>query len=97
MRAEPLCYVLAGRAGQTLTLAVRSPDGNVAVAVYVPGFKVTRASDGPGISGATLPGAGDQDEAKVFSARLPVSGRYLLVLGTTRGGGGQFRMDVGVR
>ncbi len=97
VRAEDVCYALSARAGQHLKLSLKSPDGNVVVAVYMPGYKVIPASDGPNISGKTLPGAADQDEARNLTAILPVMGRYLLVLGTTRGAGGDYKLQIGVR
>ena len=97
VRAEDVCYVLNVLAGQRLSLSLGSPDGNVVVAVYLPGYKVVPASDGPDISGKTLPKAADQDEARNLTAVLPVKGRYLLVLGTTRGAGGEYKLHVSVR
>ena len=96
LRAEDVCYFLSARAGQRLTLVVRSPDSNVVVAVYEPGYRVTPANDGPDIAGKTLRGAADQDEAQAVKALLPATGRYLFVLGTTRGAGGQYRMQVSI-
>ena len=97
IRAESICYALDARAGQHLKIGLRSPDKNVVGTVYRPGYRVEAVPDGPDFKGATLPGASDEDEATRVDARLPVGGRYLLVLGTTRGGGGEYRMQVGVR
>ena len=97
VRAEEVCWVLAARAGQTLDAQVTSPDGNVVFSLYRPGYSVRPASDGPDISGPTMPGAGEQDDATAVKATLPVSGPYLFVLGTTRGGGGEYRLRVSVR
>ena len=97
VRAEDVCYALSARSGQHLKLSLKSPAGNVVVAVYLPGYKVVPAADGPDISGKTLPGAADQDEARNLTAALPMMGRYLLVLGTTRGAGGEYNLKVGVR
>lgn len=97
IRAESICYTVEARAGQSLKISIRSPDKNVVVTVYRPGYRVEASADGPDFKGAALPGAGDEDEAMQVDARLPVNGRYLLVLGTTRGGGGEYRMRVGVR
>ena len=51
------------------------------------------SDDGPDISGATMPGADGQHDATT----LPASGRYLFVLGTRRGGGGECTFRVSVR
>ena len=97
LRAEDACYVLSARAGQRLFVSVLSPDDNVVAAVYRPGFRVTPATDGPDIKGRTLPGASDTDDARAVRALLPTTGQYLLVLGTMRGAGGQYRLRVGLR
>ena len=96
-RAESACYAVEAGMGQTLEIEVTSPDRNVVVSVYRPGYRVRAASDGPDFVGATLRGASDEDEATRIVSRLPASGRYLLVLGTTRGAGGEFHMRVDVR
>ncbi len=97
VRAEEVCYALDARAGQTLQATVSSPDDNVVFSLYRPGYEVKPASDGPDISGPTVPGAGAQDDATAVKATLPASGRYLFVLGTARGGGGEYRLRVSVR
>lgn len=98
IRAESVCYVVSAKAGQALHLVVRSPDQNVVVTAYEPGYiMVPRSGDDPDFKGSTLPGASDRDEATRLNARLPATGKYLLVLGTTRGAGGEFNMKIGVR
>ena len=97
VRAEEVCYALEGRAGQTLQAAVSSPEDNVVFSLYRPGYSIKPASDGPDIAGPTVPGAGEQDDAASVKAVLPASGRYLFVLGTTRGGGGEYKLRVSVR
>lgn len=97
VRAEEVCYVLDGRAGQALQAGVTSPDDNVVLSLYRPGYAVKPASDGPDISGPTVPGAGAQDDATSVKAILPTSGPYLFVLGTTRGGGGEYKLKVSVK
>ncbi len=97
VRAEEVCYVLAARAGQTIQADVTSPDENVVFSLYRPGYSVKPADDGPDISGPTVPGAGGQDDATTVKATLPASGRYLFVLGTTRGGGGEYTLRVSVK
>ena len=97
VRAEEVCYVLVARAGQDMQADISSPDNNVVFSLYRPGYRVKPADDGPDISGVTVPGAGDQDDATTVRATLPASGRYLFVLGTVRGGGGEYTLRVSVR
>ena len=77
IRAEEVCYVLSARAGQQMQADTTSPDGNGVFSLYQPGYSIKPASDGPDISGPTLPGAGDQDDATTVRATLPASGHYL--------------------
>lgn len=97
VRTEEVCYALDVRAGQSLQADLSSPDGNVVFSLYRPGYAVKPASDGPDISGPTVTGAGAQDHATTVKATLPASGRYLFVLGTSRGAGGEYRLRVSIR
>lgn len=96
-RAEDVCYALAARAGQHIEVDITSPDENVVFSLYAPGYRVRRGTDGVDITGPTMPGAGDEDDATSLHATLPTSGRYLFLLGTKRGGGGEYRLQVRVR
>ncbi|MFC7475982.1 hypothetical protein ACFQS7_16540 [Dankookia sp. GCM10030260] len=79
-------YALGARAGQTLRLRVTAVEQNAAVQIWLPGA-VLPAEDPMGdITGETLPGAGEGQDASAWSGRLPRSGRYLVVVGSTRGG-----------
>lgn len=97
LRAEYACYTLAARAGQTLTVTARSAEDNVVFSVYEPGYVLKQASDGPDITGSALSGAGDQDEATSLVSKLPQSGQYLLLFGTTRGAGGTYTVRFEVK
>jgi len=97
IRAEDVCYVLTAHAGQHLDANITSLEQNVAFSLYTPGYQVTPGSEGPDISGSTVPGAGDQDDATSLHARLSASGRYLFLLGTVRGGGAKYQLHVQVR
>ena len=74
-------YGFTARAGQRMILSVSAVENNAVFQVYRPGFAIA-ADD---IAGATLPGAGVDDDAAKWSGKLPVSGRYLIVVGPTRG------------
>ena len=97
LRAEDACYTLAARVGQTLTVKAKSAEDNVVFSVYEPGYVLKQASDGPDINGPALPGAGDQDEATSLVRKLPRTGQYLLVFGTTRGAGGTYTVRFEVK
>ena len=96
-RAEYACYTLSARAGQLLDVQVRSAEQNVVLIAYQPGYAITRDADGPDVSGPTLAGAGEQDEAMGVHGRLDRSGTYLFLLGSTRGAGGTYTLRATVR
>ncbi len=96
VRAEDVCYALVARAGQHIEADIQSPDENVVFSLYAPGYRVTPGTDGVDITGPTLPGAGDEDDATSLHATLPANGRYLFLLGTKRGAGGDYRLQVRV-
>ncbi|PPQ29696.1 hypothetical protein CCS01_20810 [Rhodopila globiformis] len=83
------CFTVTARSGQHLAVSQRPAAGpsNIVMQIYKPGWKITRTDDGPEIAAHALPGAGEGEDAKSWYGRLPASGTYLLVIGTTRGGG----------
>ncbi len=82
VRGEFACYAFSARAGQQLEVRVSAEENNAVFQAYLPGWTIS--SDG-GPNGATLPGAGEGQDATSVSAKLPANGRYLLVVGGTRG------------
>jgi hypothetical protein len=96
-RGEIACLTVGARAGQRLAIAQRDRgEGNIVLQLYRPGWKIVPISDGLEIRGAALPGAEEGADAPSWSGLLPVAGTYLLVLGTTRGGGA-YRMRIEIR
>ena len=79
-----------------MTATVESPEKNVVFQIYRPGWKIGRSEDGFAFQGEALQGAGEIADAASWSGRLPESGSYLFVLGTTRGGG-EYRLQVEIR
>ena len=93
-RGERACFTIGAGAGQTLSVTQRkSPDSNIVFQLYQPGWKIT---PGPDLSGDALKGAADGDDARAWSGKLPAKGNYLLVVGTTRGGG-EYNLRVEIR
>ena len=79
-------YEIVASKGQTMTLGITSEEGNAVFTLYRPGYRI---ADDDGIStvvGATLAGAGEGEDAMQWQGVLPVSGRYLIDVGATRGG-----------
>ena len=73
IRGEQARNKVAARAGQTLDVNITSDEDNAVFQIYLPGEK------------GTLPGAGEMDDAKKFSGKVPTDGEYVIVVGPTRG------------
>jgi hypothetical protein len=93
-RGERNLYSLNAKAGQTMTVTITTPDGNAVFQLYEPGTTVGRDNDGAlEFHGEALHGAADGEDATRWQGRLPKSGTYLIVVGSTRGNA-RFSMDV---
>lgn len=73
VRGERERFVLHGQAGQRLQIQISSREDNAVFGVLQPERK------------QWLQGAGERDDAKEWAGTLPVSGEYLIVVGSTRG------------
>lgn len=96
-RGERDCYTLALRYGQRLVILQGTDPATQAVfQLYRPPWRLERANQGLAISGAALPGTEDGRDATRFEGRVPVTGDYLLVIESPRGGG-DYRLSIGAR
>ena len=73
IRGERARHTVSAKAGQTLEVKVTSEEDNAVFQIYLPGEK------------GTLPGAGEMDDAKKFSGKVPADGEYVIAVGPTRG------------
>jgi hypothetical protein len=73
VRGRQSGHIVTAKAGQTLEVSVTSAEDNAVFQIYLPGEK------------GTLPGAGETDDAKKFSGKVPTDGDYLIVVAPTRG------------
>jgi hypothetical protein len=86
VRGESDHYFLVAKAGQKLEVSLSSREQNAAFAIYQPGYKAGKdADDILEIKGAALPGAGEGEDATAWKGVLPSSGKYLILVGGTRG------------
>ena len=69
IRGERARHIVNAKAGQTLDVNITSDEDNAVFQVYLPGEK------------GTLPGAGEMDDAKKFSGKIPTDGKYMIVSG----------------
>jgi len=69
---------------------------NAVFGIDKPGYKISVEDGITDIDGESLPEAGETNDAKVWKGRLPVSGKYLIVVGGTRGNA-DYKLIVAVR
>jgi hypothetical protein len=87
-------YSLKASAGQIMTVTITAPDDNAVFQIYEPGVQVARDADGLlQFTGNALAHAADSDDATRWSGRLPRTGTYMVVVGSTRGNA-RYSVDV---
>jgi hypothetical protein len=86
IRGESDQYFLTAKAGQKMEVGITAVEKNAAFAIYQPGYKVGKDADGIlEIKGTALQGAGEGEDATAWQGVLPSSGKYLILVGGTRG------------
>jgi hypothetical protein len=87
-------YSLKASAGQIMTVTITAPDDNAVFQIYEPGVQVARDADGLlQFTGHALGHAADGDDATRWNGRLPHTGTYTIVVGSTRGNA-RYSVDV---
>ena len=89
-------YVITASQGQTMTVRITSAAKNAVFQLFGPGAVVLHNEDGQAVEGVALRGAGEGEDATAWSGVLPASGRYLIVVGGTRGNAA-YRLTVAVK
>jgi len=84
VRGEKHLWSFEARAGQEATVAIRAPERNAVFQIWRPGARIAAVAPVE-IEGEALPGAGEAQDARRWQGRLPASGRYLVVVGPSRG------------
>jgi hypothetical protein len=96
-RGERECFTITARTGQRMTVTQTDlGEGNIVLQLYRPRWTVVPSPDGTVVRGRALEGAGEGSDAREWTGRLPATGAYLIVIGTSRGGG-EYKVRVGVR
>lgn len=94
LRGARNLYSATAATGQTMTVTITAPEGNAVFQIYEPDTKIGRDNDGIlEFEGKALRGADETDDATRWNGRLPRNGKYLIVVGSTRGNAG-YSMDV---
>jgi hypothetical protein len=92
VRGKRDLYSVKAIARQILTVTITTPDGNAVFQIYEPGTTISRDADGLlEFKGKTLHDVGA--DAARWSGRLPLSGTYIISVGSTRGNA-SYSMDV---
>ena len=83
-------YSLTAAKGQILTVTFTVPDDNAVFQIYEPDLTIGRDADGAvEFKGTVLP----SDDPTRWSGRLPQSGKYVILIGSTRGSA-RYSMDI---
>jgi hypothetical protein len=86
VRGDQDQYFLTAKAGQKMAVSITALENNAAFTIYQPGYQAGKDADGIlEIKGATLKGAGEGEDATTWQGVLPASGKYLILVGGTRG------------
>lgn len=85
IRGDRDMYALTAKAGQTMTVEISALEDNAVFQIYEPGAKFVKEDGITEVKGTALPKAGDEDDAKSWSGKLPKSGKYWIIVGGTRG------------
>jgi hypothetical protein len=93
-RGERACFTFEAGRGQHISVSQADPGAsNIVMQIYRPPWAITRKDDSISVRGEALPGAKEGDDANGWDGALPIIGRYLLVLGTSWGGG-EYRVQI---
>ena len=83
IRGDRDTYILGARGGQTMTVSITSREDNAVFQIETP-------------DGDFLPRAGEMDDARKWSGRLPADGDYRIIVGGTRGNA-SYKVTVSIR
>ncbi len=97
IRGERDQYTLTAKAGQKMAVSLAALENNAALTIYQPGYRAGKDADGIlEVKGETLKGAGEGDDATAWQGELPKSGKYLIVVGPTRGNA-TYQLKISIR
>lgn len=96
VRGEVKYYTLQARKGQRLRATITAPEKNAAFQIYTPGYAFTPDQSALMETSRPLQGAGETDDAVTWEGELPSTGKYLIVVGATRGNA-TYRVNISVR
>jgi hypothetical protein len=96
-RGDRDCFTIAAQRGQRLSISQPGrARTNIVFQLYEPPWHIRREKDGIAVAGRALPGTAEGVDATHWSGVLPHGGQYLLMVGTTWGGG-DYRLHLVLR
>jgi hypothetical protein len=96
IRADRDLYTATARAGQTMRVRITSVERNAVFQIFRPGARFEKVDEIYEFDGQALSGTSEEDAAMSWSGTLPQSGKYLIVVGGTRGNA-TYRLTVSIR
>lgn len=96
VRGEVKYYTLQARKGQRLRATITAPEKNAAFQIYSPGYAFTADQSTLTETSTPLQGAAETDDAVTWEGELPSTGKYLIVVGATRGNS-TYKVNISVR
>jgi uncharacterized protein YecT (DUF1311 family) len=101
-RGEVAYYHFGAAEGQWAEVAVGSVEDNAVVTVFAPGWKIVQAEGAWMVEGETMPSMSfgeegvEEDGSQRWSAILYEGGKYLVVVGSLRGGA-EYDLELAIR
>jgi hypothetical protein len=96
IRGERDRYYLTAKAGQIMEVKISALEDNAVFAIFKPGARATVKNGFTEIKGEAVPKASETDDATAWKGNVPISGRYLIVVGGTRGNA-TYKLKVTIR
>jgi hypothetical protein len=95
IRGEVRYYTLRARKGQRLAATIVAPEKNAVLQIYRPSYAFMPDQSTLTATSTSLEGAGEADDATTWQGELPRTGKYLIVVGATRGNA-TYRLNISV-
>jgi hypothetical protein len=96
IRGERDLYYLTAKTGQTMEVNISALQDNAVFAIFKPGATATVKNGFTEIKGEAVPKASETEDATAWKGTLPASGKYLIVVGGTRGNA-TYKLKVTIR
>ncbi|MGL5035710.1 MAG: hypothetical protein ACRC6M_18140 [Microcystaceae cyanobacterium] len=97
VRGDRDIFGVTAKKNQKMEVNISSLENNAVFSIYLPGSSITEKEAGiTEITGQTLPRAGETEGVRNWQGLLPRSGKYLILVGGTRGNA-SYKLQVKIR